>query len=191
MPRVQCHQPGTPPCSYTALLLCSAQSPPRPPAGPLPPCVCPLPQVSHMASFNTAAFPDSLALGKADSLLIGTIDEIQVGASRIGRGLAGLLFWGRSQLCCSAVQSMRGGNAGWALLARVPTRSALRQQAVQHGWAVRTGASRPDLRMLQPALTRTSHPGPPARRRSCTSGRCRWGSSRGASRTRRAAARLQ
>ncbi len=36
-------------------------------------------QVSHMASFNTAAFPDSLALGKADSLLIGTIDEIQVG----------------------------------------------------------------------------------------------------------------
>lgn len=34
-------------------------------------------EVSHMASFNTAAFPDSLALGKADSLLIGTIDEIQ------------------------------------------------------------------------------------------------------------------
>lgn len=33
-----------------------------------------------MASFNTAAFPDSLALGKADSLLIGTIDEIQASA---------------------------------------------------------------------------------------------------------------
>lgn len=30
-----------------------------------------------MAPFNTAAFPDSLALGKADALLIGTIDEIQ------------------------------------------------------------------------------------------------------------------
>ena len=30
-----------------------------------------------MAGFNTAAFPDSLALGKPDSLLIGTIDEIQ------------------------------------------------------------------------------------------------------------------
>ena len=30
-----------------------------------------------MASFNTAAFPDSLALGKQDALLIGTIDEIQ------------------------------------------------------------------------------------------------------------------
>lgn len=44
------------------------------------PCPFPRPprQVSHMASFNTAAFPDSLALGKADSLLIGTIDEIQV-----------------------------------------------------------------------------------------------------------------
>ncbi|PSC68559.1 DNA damage-binding 1 [Micractinium conductrix] len=34
-------------------------------------------EVSHMAGFNTAAFPDSLALGKPDSLLIGTIDEIQ------------------------------------------------------------------------------------------------------------------
>jgi hypothetical protein len=32
-----------------------------------------------MAPFNTAAFPDSLALGKPDSLLIGAIDEIQVG----------------------------------------------------------------------------------------------------------------
>ena len=31
-----------------------------------------------MASFNTSAFPDSLALGKAEALLIGTIDEIQV-----------------------------------------------------------------------------------------------------------------
>jgi DNA damage-binding protein 1 len=36
-------------------------------------------EVSHMAPFNTAAFPDSLALGKPDSLLIGAIDEIQVG----------------------------------------------------------------------------------------------------------------
>ncbi|KAL4429821.1 hypothetical protein ABPG77_010938 [Micractinium sp. CCAP 211/92] len=34
-------------------------------------------EVGHMAGFNTAAFPDSLALGKQDSLLIGTIDEIQ------------------------------------------------------------------------------------------------------------------
>ena len=40
----------------------------------LPACL----QVSHMASFNTSAFPDSLALGKAEALLIGTIDEIQV-----------------------------------------------------------------------------------------------------------------
>jgi hypothetical protein len=32
-----------------------------------------------MAPFNTAAFPDSLALGKQEALLIGTIDEIQVG----------------------------------------------------------------------------------------------------------------
>lgn len=42
-----------------------------------------------MAGFNTAAFPDSLALGKHDSLLIGTIDEIQVGRSRTGHA-AGL-----------------------------------------------------------------------------------------------------
>lgn len=34
-----------------------------------------------MASFNTAAFPDSLALGKQDALLIGTIDEIQARAA--------------------------------------------------------------------------------------------------------------
>ncbi|EFN59838.1 hypothetical protein CHLNCDRAFT_29381 [Chlorella variabilis] len=34
-------------------------------------------EVSHMTSFNTAAFPDSLALGKQEALLIGTIDEIQ------------------------------------------------------------------------------------------------------------------
>ncbi|KAL4855081.1 DNA damage-binding protein 1 [Chlorella vulgaris] len=34
-------------------------------------------EVGHMAPFNTAAFPDSLALGKQESLLIGTIDDIQ------------------------------------------------------------------------------------------------------------------
>lgn len=37
-----------------------------------------------MAGFNTAAFPDSLALGKQDSLLIGTIDEIQVRGRKKG-----------------------------------------------------------------------------------------------------------
>lgn len=32
-----------------------------------------------MASFNTASFPDSLAIVKEETLTIGTIDEIQVG----------------------------------------------------------------------------------------------------------------
>lgn len=31
-----------------------------------------------MTSFHTAAFPDSLAIGKGDALTIGTIDRIQV-----------------------------------------------------------------------------------------------------------------
>lgn len=47
-----------------------------------------------MAGFNTAAFPDSLALGKQDSLLIGTIDEIQVNA---GHGRKACLCSGMSQ----------------------------------------------------------------------------------------------
>uniref|UniRef100_A0A7S3QK85 DNA damage-binding protein 1 n=1 Tax=Dunaliella tertiolecta TaxID=3047 RepID=A0A7S3QK85_DUNTE len=34
-------------------------------------------EVNHMASFNSASFPDSLALAKENSLTIGTVDEIQ------------------------------------------------------------------------------------------------------------------
>ena len=33
-----------------------------------------------MASFNTSSFPDSLAIAKEETLTIGSIDEIQVGA---------------------------------------------------------------------------------------------------------------
>lgn len=35
------------------------------------------PQVNYMASFNTEAFPDSIAIAKVGSMTIGTIDEIQ------------------------------------------------------------------------------------------------------------------
>ena len=58
---------------HPTLLPCRCCRPPAPP----PAHSLPL-QVSYMASFNTSAFPDSLALGKAEALLIGTIDEIQV-----------------------------------------------------------------------------------------------------------------
>ncbi|KAF9588985.1 hypothetical protein IFM89_017664 [Coptis chinensis] len=36
-----------------------------------------LKEVSHMCPFNSAAFPDSLAIAKEDELTIGTIDDIQ------------------------------------------------------------------------------------------------------------------
>ena len=34
-------------------------------------------EVNHMCPFNSASFPDSLALASEDTLIIGTIDEIQ------------------------------------------------------------------------------------------------------------------
>jgi hypothetical protein len=40
-------------------------------------CAPPVPQVNFMAPFNSASFPDSLAIAKEDSLTLGTIDAIQ------------------------------------------------------------------------------------------------------------------
>ena len=56
------------------LILLSVASGPRPNASPTAPA---LHQVNFVAPFNSAAFPDSLAIAKEDTLTIGTIDEIQ------------------------------------------------------------------------------------------------------------------
>ena len=37
-------------------------------------------QISHMTSFSTSSFPDSLAVGKERGMVIGTIDDIQARA---------------------------------------------------------------------------------------------------------------
>ena len=56
------------------LILLSVASGPRPKASPT---ALALHQVNFVAPFNSAAFPDSLAIAKEDTLTIGTIDEIQ------------------------------------------------------------------------------------------------------------------
>jgi LSD1 subclass zinc finger protein len=72
-----------------------------------------------MAPFNTAAFPDSLALGKQESLLIGTIDDIQVcgcgSGSRQHLQATAPAHTVRCSLCRTVQQGhyrKRGGKAG-------------------------------------------------------------------------------
>lgn len=127
----------------------------------------PPPQVGHMAPFNTAAFPDSLALGKADALLIGAIDEIQA----------------RGAPACSAASPAYCAVLHCWLAWRWAHRHR-RQDPGEQAWCVAAACSWLESARLRAAPHSVSARPPPAARRSCTSARCRWASSRGASRTR-------
>jgi DNA damage-binding protein 1 len=69
------------PCRLPAPWSWGLPSPPINPPNPAPHPATPRPlpptQVNFMAPFNSASFPDSLAIAKEDSLTLGTIDAIQ------------------------------------------------------------------------------------------------------------------
>ena len=94
-----------------------------------PPSPC---QVNFMAPFNSAAFPDSLAIAKEDSLTLGTIDAIQklhIRTVHLGELPRRLALQEATRTLAIATAGLLGGMSEW------PRREGLRGTCLMVGFA--------------------------------------------------------